>query len=118
MGNFPTFVSQPFVPVALLFWPRQWVIGFTFGSNILWAILVRYRVVILSLAIAGMLLVRLKWLGCPLAAYLLYHRGSTGLAVLALFWPLPLAIPGGMVPVQVGKIQNMFMQRLGYQPTQ
>jgi hypothetical protein len=78
---------------------------------------------------AGMMFARTKWIACPLAALGLYRWGHTGLAVLALLWPLALHIvkqfvwmlmaivlsaPFGIELMQVGVIQKHFMLQLGY----
>jgi hypothetical protein len=116
-GNWPMFVSQPVVPIAILFWPWKIVVGVTIVLNILWALLIRYNVVILPLAYWATFFVRLKWLAFPLAAYLQYQRGAIALAILAILWPLIVIIVGPFMPPMVGRIQMMFMKSLGYQPT-
>jgi hypothetical protein len=116
-GNWPMFVSQPLVPVALVIWPWKPVIGVAMGLNILWALLIRYNVVIIPVAFWGAVFVRLKWLACPAAAFILYRRGATWLAALALLWPLAVIIIGPLMPTMIGRLQQMFMQCLGYQPT-
>jgi len=113
-GNWPAFVSQPVVPIALLFWPWKSVVFTTAILNILWVLFIRYRIVIVPLAYWGALFVRLKWIACPLAAFFLYRRGQTGVAVLALLWPVAVMIFGPMLAPKIGIIQEMFMQRLGY----
>lgn len=113
-GNWPTFISQPIVPVALLFYDWKYVVGTALAANVLWAIFIRYNVVMPQVSAIGLWLVKLKWIACPVAAYLLWQRGEHGTATLALLWPIAIFIPGGMIPVQIGKIQGLLMQCMGY----
>jgi hypothetical protein len=60
-------------------------------------------------------------MACPIAAYLLWSRGSHGPAVVALLWPLlililplPLMLVG-LGPGRIGDIEKMFVQSLGYE---
>jgi len=69
------------------------------------------------LAFWGAIVVRLKWIVCQVAAYLLWRKGLKGTAALALGWPLViLVIPHAST--QIGVIQRMFMQCLGYERVQ
>jgi hypothetical protein len=90
-----------------------------FVATVLWALFIRHKIVIPALAGWGALIVRLKWITCPIAASVLRHRGTNGAAVVALLWPLlmlilPLHLLVG--PGRIGEIQGMFMQCLGYKP--
>ena len=115
-GSWPIFVSQPVAPVALLFFSWWSVMLVTIALNVVWSIFIRYRVVVPSLAFWGAVFVRLKWIASPIACYLLWHRQMKGSAAFALFWPLAvLVLPHGST--QIGVIQKMFMQSLGYEPT-
>lgn len=87
------------------------------GANALWSVFIRYRVVVPVLAFWGALFVRLKWITCPVSSYFLWRSGMKGTAGLALFFPLVVIfLPNA--PAQVGVIQKMFMQCLGYTPTE
>lgn len=116
-GSWPIFISQPVAPIALLLFPWWAVIFIAATLNVLWSFSIRYRVVIPSLAFWGAIVVRLKWIVCPVAAFLLWRKGLKGTAALALFWPLViLVVP--QASTQIGVIQKMFMQCLGYKPAQ
>jgi len=86
-------------------------------TNLLWASFVRYRFVSVAGAYWGATLVRLKWLTCPMVAVYLFVRGQPGLAAVSLFWPVLIFVIGALPTTQVGRIQNMFMARLGYDRT-
>jgi len=115
-GSWPTFVSQPIVPIVFLFF-RWWsVLVVITAANLLWKAFVTYRVVSVDLAFLGEHFARLKWIASILACYLLWRNGAKGTALLALFWPF---LAGFVPPIsaQIGVIQQMFMQRLGYEST-
>lgn len=112
------FISQPIAPLLMLAFPWPLVAVTAIVINILWAIFIRYRFIVPVLAYWGALFVRLKWIACPLAAYLLYARGDKIGAAIALFWPLVVLFIGPLPPPMVGRLQKMFMQSLGYQPTE
>lgn len=113
-GSWPVFVSQPIAPLALLLFPWWCVAVAVAALNAVWSVFVRYRVVMPALAFWGAIFVRLKWVACPVAAYLLWHHGAGWTAMLALLWPLAaLLVP--RAPTQVGVIQKMFMRCLGYE---
>jgi hypothetical protein len=116
-GAWPIFISQPIAPVVLLTFPWWSVIMVTTAANVVWGLFIRYRVVIPTLAFWGAVFVRLKWLACPIAAYLLWRRGDGGQAAVALLWPLLMAIVPRSLP-KVRLIQNMFMQSLGLEPAE
>lgn len=116
-GSWPIFVSQPIAPLAFLFFPWWSVVIAVAALNAVWSLFLRYRLVIPALAFWGAFLVRLKWITCPVTAYLLWRLGMKGTAALAFFWPLAiLLVP--RVPTQIGVIQKMFMRHLGYEATQ
>ena len=114
-GRWPIFLSQPAVPVLLLVFDWKAVVVGIIITNLLWASFVRYRFVSVAGAYWGATLVRLKWLMCPMAAVYLFMRGELGLAALSLFWPALIFVIGALPTTQVGRIQNMFMARLGYE---
>ena len=114
-GRWPVFLSQPTVPILLLVLDWKAVVSSIIITNLLWASFVRYRFVSVAAAYWGTTLVRLKWLTCPIAAVYLFMRGDQGLAALSLFWPVVVFVIGALPTTQVGRIQNMFMARLGYE---
>lgn len=113
-GRWPIFISQVFAPLMLLVVSWQIVIIFVVALNIMWAFFVRYKYVNINLAFIGALVIKLKWLICPLLGYYFYSRNEKIVAVIALFWPLLIFIIGAFPTTQIGIIQNMFMNKLGY----
>jgi len=116
-GRWPIFLSQPAVPILLLVLDWKAVVLGIIVTNLLWASFVRYRFVSVAGAYWGATLVRLKWLTCPMVAVYLFVRGQPGLAAVSLFWPVLIFVIGALPTTQVGRIQNMFMARLGYDRT-
>lgn len=114
-GDWPLFISQPVAPIALLIFPWWSVILVVIVINATWSLLIRYRMVIPSLAFLGAIFVRMKWIACPFAAILLWRNDMKGTAALALFWPLVILV-APRASTQIGVIQTMFMQCLGYEP--
>lgn len=124
--RWPYFISQPIVPVMLLFWPWQATITGVLASNLLWFVFVRPHSVSLPVAKFGACFVRLKWVVCPITSFYLFNRGATGEALLALLWPVLIAvipsIPGInlvaliVIPTsEIGPVQMRFMAALGYE---
>jgi len=87
----------------------------TIFANVIWARFVRYNIVVLSLADIGAWFVRLRWISCPLAAYLLYTRGEKLGGAFAFFWPLLASVLAAIPPSMVGRIERMFLHALGYE---
>ena len=121
----PLFLSQPVAPLVALVWPWPYIAVAVYIINFLWAYFVRDRFVSVALASYGALFARLKWLACPLAGYLLFTRGRTVDAAVALLWPVimliaPLPEFGLLLAgrrTEIGKIQSRFMAAIGYKPT-
>ncbi len=114
-GKWPSFVSQPIAPVLLIFAPWYLVIMGIVLANYMWAT-VRCRFVSAHWAYNAALFVRLKWLACPLAAWMIFSKGHRVLAAVALLWPAVTLVLLLLGPTtQIGKIQNVFMNQLGYQ---
>ena len=87
--------------------------------TILWSF-VRYRYVNVAVARFGVFFVFLRWVTVPVAViYLLIHQTYIS-AVVALLWPIFLAPYLGIFigGTKIGKIQEMFMARLGYSEKQ
>lgn len=116
--SWPLFVAQPIAPVALLFFSWWNVALVVFGASVFWVFVVRDKIVIPSLAYWGCLVVRLKWILCPVAACILAYRGTLGIAALALLWPVATLLLQMIVlplkPVRIGDIEMMFVRSLGY----
>ncbi len=113
-GRWPIFLSQPIAPILILFFDWKHVVIGVVVANVLWA-LVRYQFVSVSLAYFGALVVKLKWLTIPSVALYLFLKGQRMSAAISLFWPIIIFIIGILPTTQVGRIQKMFMKRLGYQ---
>lgn len=113
-GVWPRFVAQPIVPVLLIFFPWQWVVGSVIVLTWVW-VLIRYKFVSADLATLGATFVRLKWLTCPASCIYLWIMGQKQTAVLALLWPLVTLLLTIVGPsVMVGTLQNEFMRQVGY----
>ncbi len=82
--NWPLFVSQPVVPVLLYFFPWPGVVGTVVLVSFLWRAFVVPFWLAPRLADAGPLFVLLKFLTCPVMAYLLWQRGQTLIAVIMI----------------------------------
>jgi hypothetical protein len=78
---------------------------------------IRYQFVNVSLAYWGCLLVRLKWIACPVAAIILFTRSQIAVGLVALFWPIIVMIVGPITSLggQFGRIELKFMRALGYE---
>ncbi len=114
-GRWPIFLSQPIVPVLLLSLDWKVVVVGVIVTNLLWAIFIRYRWVSVAAACWGAVVVKVKWVVCPAAAAYLFTRGDKIGAAISLLWPLLIFIVGAVPTTQVGRIQNLFMARLGYE---
>jgi hypothetical protein len=120
----PAFVSQPIVPVLLIFFPAIWVLVGLLITDFLWRF-IRYSFVSPSLANDGaFFVVILKWPSAiGSAIYLLVHQ-RYGMAVLALLWPLLagfVSAPGSLLvavgagrPTLVGQIELELAKRIGH----
>src|SRR5712671_5961941 len=114
--RWPVFLSQPIAHLLILFSDWKAVVISVVVANAIWA-LVRYQFVSTSLAYFGALLGRLKWLTIPPVSVYLFSRGRPQSAIITLLWPIIIFIIGIVPTTQVGRIQKMFMNALGYQHT-
>lgn len=88
-SGFPLFLSQPLVPLLLIWFPWKALVLSLIVINIVWGLIVRYRYVSIALADFGSVFHYWKWITCPVAAiYLYYVAEDTHKAVIALLWPL------------------------------
>jgi hypothetical protein len=112
-ANWPAYLSQPVVPVLLIFFRWFYVLGGVLALAILWAF-VRYSFVNSELSRLGtQFVVYLKWPAALASAiYFLFVAHRYGVGALALLWPM-LA---GFVPLpgQVGRIELMLAKNIGY----
>lgn len=113
-GNWPVFISQPSVPLLLIWFPWYAVLAGLFVLNISWALLVRYNVVNVTAAYAGVIIVLAKWVTWPVATIYMVVQQRRPECWVALGWPLLMWTPGFYLPTQVGRIQTLFMRALGY----
>jgi hypothetical protein len=128
--QWPLFMSQPVVPVLLYFYRWPVVVGGVVVITFLWRAVIVPFWVAPNLADVGVLFVRLKYITAPLMAYLLWQRGETLIAVVALLWPLigpiaqwvtaPLLALLSLTPLgkasQIGPVQARLLNALGWQP--
>jgi len=114
-GRWPIFLSQPIAPVLLMFLPWQHVVIGVALLNVLWAVFVRYHMVALPLAYWGVVVVMLRWITWPGATIWLFLTGRKHEAWISLLWPVLIFPIGMFTPTQIGRIQEMFMQCLGYE---
>jgi hypothetical protein len=113
-GIWPAFLSGPVVPLLLLFFEWWKIIGVVAILTILWSF-IRYKYINLAMARFGVYFVFLKWIACPLAAIYLIVQHNYILAILAILWPMLAASLGIFVGgTQIGILQKMFMNKLGY----
>ena len=111
--NWPSFVSQPVVPILFVFLPWLYVVAGVLCMDLFWS-MVRYKYVNVSAAYYAVYFVSVaKW---PMAIgsaifLLIHHRVFVGL--LSIAWPLGLS---GfiIVPGQVGWIELRFAHEIGY----
>ena len=114
MDNWPSFLSQPIVPIVLIFWNWFYVLAGVFVLNVMWAT-IRYRYVNVPLATHAVHFVTLcKWpaaLGSGL--YLIFHHSYIS-GLVALGWPLLAGYVG--VPGKIGVVEIQFAKAIGYIP--
>ena len=120
---YPTFVTQPIIPILFVLLPPLSVIIGLVIADFLWRF-VRYSFVSLALAKIGALIVGfLKW-PCSIGAavYLLTQR-HYAFAILALLWPYlagfvssPVSFLSSLFGCHtlVGRIELEFAKRIGY----
>lgn len=126
-GRWPLFISQPLLPLMLFVWPWKEAVLIVLACNLVWRFAIAYNFVNVPLASFGPLIVRLKWIVCPVCGYYFYSAGDHVTAVIALLWPVFIIVVP-MIPVvnfisllvipthQIGVVQKMFMIALGYGP--
>jgi hypothetical protein len=109
---FPSFATQPLVPIMFIFFAWYWVIAAVVALDILWSV-IRYSYVNVAVARNACLFVAFAKWPCAVgsAIYLFIHRQFVA-GLIALFWPL-LA---GFIPLpgKIGIIELAFAKKLGY----
>lgn len=116
-GRWPIFLSQPIVPVLLIWFPWQPVVIATLLINIAWALFARYKFVSVPAARFGASFVRAKWVFWPAATAYMLFVGRHPECWVALAWPFLIFPLGVFTPTSIGRIQTEFMRSLGYQPS-
>jgi hypothetical protein len=86
--NWPLFISQPVVPIALYFYEWQQTVLTVIFATVLWRLAIAPRFISVLLADLGPLFIQLKFLTCPIMAFLIWKQGDWTRAVLALLWPV------------------------------
>ncbi len=94
--NWPLFVSQPIIPVAMIFLKWWETILAMFILNIGWSA-IKYKHYSIPIAISGVVFVRLRWIAAITCGIYFLTMNDYPLAFLSVLWPLlcPLiVIPG------------------------
>lgn len=113
-SQWPLFVLQPVVPLALVYMPTEWVwlIIALFALSWLW-VGVRTLFVSLPLAQFAFVFVRIKWFTAIVAgAYLAYlhHYEAAGLAAI---WPVVTGVLRSLTPsTNLSALQQLFAKRI------
>lgn len=110
-ANWPMFISQPLVPIAIIFFKWWSVLVMIYTVNILWSG-VRYKYFNPLSATLAAYFVKLTWpvvIGCGI--YLLIHSNYE-LAMIACLWPLL----SGMLVLsgKLERIQGLITRAVGY----
>jgi hypothetical protein len=113
-GRWPLFASQTIAPLLLAVYPWFYVVGGFFIANILWAF-IRYRFISIGLANAIADFMIWKWPITIGAVILLARQQNWPIVILVLLWPVVSGVLGIVTPTQIGKIQNVMMEQLGYE---
>jgi hypothetical protein len=137
-SNWPSFITQPVVPILLYFFDWWWVVlavsvvGYVWSATVVpWFVWRSSNVsarVCASLADIGPIFVKIGFITCPLMAFLIWRQGgSWAVAGWALLWPLAISfidslttrfglLTGQKAP-NMGPVQERFMNVLGYEKT-
>jgi hypothetical protein len=131
--GWPLFLSQPVVPVSLYFYSWPVVIGAVVVIAFAWRAVIVPFWVAPSLAAIGPLFVPLKFISAPVMAYLIWQRGDTPIALMALVWPFlgpvvaqwVLILPTALMELtplgkasQIGLVQTRFLAAMGFRPAE
>jgi hypothetical protein len=90
--NWPLFISQPLVPILLWYYEWQPVVVAVLVVTLLWRLAIATRYVSVRQVEFGPLFVALKFLICPVMAFLIWCQGDRVGAVLALLWPVAVLL--------------------------
>jgi hypothetical protein len=113
-SQWPLFVLQPVVPLALVYLPTQWVwlVIALFALSWLW-VGVRSRFVSLPLAQFAIVFVRIKWFTAIVACAYLAHLHHYEAAGLAAIWPVVTGVLRSLTPsTNLSALQQLFANRI------
>ena len=114
-GQWPLFVSQLVAPILFLFF--QWwkvAIGIVVLTW-LWA-LVRYTFVSIFLSGFGPFIIIIKWPVSVGFGVYFWTQGNNQLAIISVLWSIITLLLVLICPnTQIGKIQTMLMNAMGYE---
>jgi hypothetical protein len=109
-ANWPIFISQPLIPIALVFFKWWLVLVIIYTTNIFWSV-VRYKYFNPFAATLAAYFVKLRWfvaIGC--GVYLFIHSDYE-LAMIAFLWPL---LSGVLVlSGKLERIQELITRAIG-----
>jgi hypothetical protein len=127
--QWPLFLAQPIIPVLLYVYPWPWVIGVIAALTLVWRVTVAARYTPSSAIDTATYFVLLRFVSSPVMAYLIWEKGHSWIAGIALFWPWAgnfivncvLMIPEAVLQAaqigkgaEIGVIQRRLMNRFGY----
>jgi len=107
----PTFISQPIVPVLLIFFPWWQIFLGVLLIDLIW-MFVRFRYINFFLVELGVFFVKLKWPAAVLSSVYLLVEGKYVIAILSLLWPLLAAVVG--IPGNIGKVELLLAKKIGF----
>ena len=122
-SGWPTFISQPVLPVLLIFYPWHIVLVGLLCVDLVWQIIQHVFVSVQLSEISCFAVVWLKWPAALGSSIYLFLHGRYGIGILALLWPLcgsfvtaPLDILLGWLRLRrsLGSISLALAKRLGY----
>jgi|ERR1035438_140255 hypothetical protein len=112
-NDWPGFLSQPIVPILLIFYKWWFILSVVLFVAFLWSF-IKYKYINVELAEFGIFFTRLKWITIPVSVIYLISEGSYGLAILAFIWPF---IASGLgAGGRIGDIEHIFAKKLGFIP--
>jgi len=110
-ANWPLFVSQPVIPIAMIFLNWWWVVGGIIFLNALWST-IKYRFFSLPAAMAGVIFVRLRWIAVIISGLYFACIQNYYLAFLAVLWPILSALI--VFPGKLNRIRSLIAKSIGY----
>ena len=115
-SKWPIFISQPLIPILLLFFPITKIAIALLITGYVW-IFVRTHFVSFRLATLGCFLVRLKWpVMIGMGAYFGWHH-NWKLSLLSLCSPLVVMILSALVPsTNILPLQHRMYAEVGFDP--